>query len=334
MFAKKIGIDLGTASTRVYVRGEGIVVDEPSLAAVDAAGPRVLAVGRQAADLAGRMPRGVRLVRPVREGSIAADVPIEQVLRQLVTRAQGRQRLFRPEVMLCVPAAATSEHRRAMAEAAITAGARQAWLIEAPLAAAMGLGLPVAAAGGHAVCDLGAGAVQIAVISLSGVVAAQSVAAGGDHLDAAIARLVRERRGVLLDEPAAEELKLTLGSAVPLDRPRSVEVTGRDPGGAPVTVAVSSEDVTEAIQAPLRVLAAAVRGVLEQVPARLEADVAERGLFLTGGGALLRGLDVFLARETGVPVRLGDDPRTCAVRGTRRALGEFELLQRRQLYLR
>jgi rod shape-determining protein MreB and related proteins len=334
LFAKKIGIDLGTASTRVYVRGEGIVIDEPSLAAVDEAGSRVLAIGRQAAELTGRSAHGVRLVRPIREGAIAGEAPLDQVLRQLVTRAQGRQRLFRPEVMLCVPAAAGGGHRRAMAEAAITAGARQAWLIEAPLAAAMGLGLPVAAAGAHAVCDLGAGGVQVAVISLSGVVATQSVPAGGDHLDGAIATWMRERRGVLVDGSGAEELKVALGSAVPLDRARSVEVTGRDPGGAAVNVAVSSDDVTEAIQAPLRAVAAAVRGVLDQVPARLEADVAERGLFLTGGGALLRGLDVFLARETGVPVRLVDEPRTCAVRGTRRALGEFELLQRRQLYLR
>ncbi|HSR26589.1 MAG TPA: rod shape-determining protein, partial [Candidatus Eisenbacteria bacterium] len=174
MFAKKIGIDLGTASTRVYVRGEGIVIDEPSLAAVDAAGARVLAVGRQAADLAGRAPQDVRLLRPIQEGAIAGEAPLEQVLRQLVSRAQGRQRLFRPEVMLCVPASATGEHRRAMAGAAISAGARQAWLIEAPLAAAMGLGLPIAAPGGHAVCDLGAGGVQVAVIALSGVVAAQS----------------------------------------------------------------------------------------------------------------------------------------------------------------
>jgi rod shape-determining protein MreB and related proteins len=333
LFSKKIGIDLGTASTRVYVRGEGIVLDEPTVAAVDGAG-RVQAVGRGAAELADRSPHALRVVRPVREGTLAEGAPLEQVLRLLVTRAQGRQRLFRPEVMLCVAAASTGAHRRTMAEAAIAAGARQAWLIEAPLAAAMGLGLPVATAAGHAICDLGAGGVQVAVISLSGVVAAQSVAAGGDHLDAAIADWVRERRGVVVDARRAEELKVALGSAVAHDRARSVEVTGRDREGAPATVSVSSDEVTEAMQAPLRAAAGAVRDVLDQTPSRLEADVAERGLFLTGGGALLRGLDVYLAREVGIPVRLADDPRTCAVRGTRRALGEFELLQRRQLYLR
>jgi rod shape-determining protein MreB len=334
VFAKKIGIDLGTASTRVYVRGEGIVLDEPSLAAVEAGGARVVAIGRQAADLADRTPAAVRLVRPMREGAIADRSVVDQSLRQLVARAQGRQRLFRPEVMMCVPAAATSEHRHAMTEAAIAAGARQAWLIEAPLAAAMGLDLPVAAAAGSAVCDAGAGGVQVAVISQSGVVAAQSVGAGGDHLDDAIAAWVRERHGLRLERRAAEALKLALGSAVPLDRPRTLEVTGEDAAGAGATVTVSSGDVTEAIQEPLQSVADAVREVLGQVPARLASGIAERGLHLTGGGALLRGLDAFLARQTGVPVRVPDDPRTCAVRGTRRALGEFELLQRRQLYMR
>ncbi|HYW28053.1 MAG TPA: rod shape-determining protein [Terriglobales bacterium] len=334
MFAKKIGIDLGTASTRVYVRGEGIVLDQPSLAAVEAGGARVIALGRQAAELADRTPGAVRLVWPMREGAIADRSVVDQSLRQLVARAQGRQRLFRPEVMMCVPAAATSQHRYAMTEAAIAAGARQAWLIEAPLAAAMGLDLPVAAAAGSAVCDAGAGGVQVAVISQSGVVAAQSVEAGGDRLDDAIAAWVRERHGVRLERRAAEALKLALGSAVPLDRPRTVEVTGEDATGAAATVTVSSGDVTEAIQDPLQSVAAAVREVLGQVPARLASGIAEHGLHLTGGGALLRGLDGFLARATGVPVRVPDDPRTCAVRGTRRALGEFELLQRRQLYMR
>lgn len=334
MFAKKIGIDLGTASTRVYVRGEGIVLDEPSRAAVEAAGSRVLAIGRQASELAERSPGAVRLVSPISEGAIADRDAVDQVLRLLVARAQGRQRLFRPEVMICVPAAASSEHRHAMTGAAIAAGARQAWLIESPLAAAMGLDLPVAAAGGCAVCDVGAGGAQVAVMSLSGVVASHTAPAGGDHLDGAIAGWLLEQRGVVVERRAAESLKLALGCAVPLDRPRSVEVTGRDAAGAPATVAVSSGDLTEAIQGPLGTLAEAVREVLRQVPARLESDVAERGLYLTGGGALLRGLDGFLARETGVPVRVGEDPRTCAVRGTRRALGEFELMQRRQLYMR
>jgi rod shape-determining protein MreB len=335
VFAKKIGIDLGTASTRVYVRGEGILLDEPSVAAVDPAEDlRVVAIGRQAVQLADRVPGRVRLVRPMREGAIVDRAVVRQAVRQLVARAQGRQRLFRPEVMLCVPASATSEHRHAMTEAAIAAGARQAWLIEAPLAAAMGLDLPVSASTGCAVCDLGAGGVQVAVMSLSGVVVARSVAAGGDHLDGAIADWVRRRHGLEVEHRSAEALKVALGSAVPLDRPRSVEVTGAGPSGAAATVAVSSDNVTEAIEDRLGAIAGAVRDVLAEAPSRLEASVAERGLFLTGGGALLRGLDSFLSQRTGVPIRVAGDPRTCAVRGTRRALGEFELLQRRQLYMR
>jgi rod shape-determining protein MreB and related proteins len=335
MFAKKIGIDLGTASVQVYVRGEGIVVDEPSLVAVEQAGSRVLAVGRQAEEVAADAPHAVHVVRPLQGGVIADTAILDQVLRLLVARAQGRQRLFRPEVMMCVPASATGQDRWAMAEAAIAAGARQAWLIEAPLAAAMGIGLPVAAPGANAVCDVGAGTVQVAVISLSGVVVVQSAPAGGDQLDAAIADWVRDRHHVAMDRRSAEALKVALGSALPLDRPRSLEVTGREVGGASsATVAVSSADVTEAIQGPLAAVGGAVRRLLDETPARLAADVAERGLVLTGGGALLRGLDRHLASETGIPVRVAGDPRTCAVRGTRRALGEFELLQRRQLYLR
>ncbi|HEY4027092.1 MAG TPA: rod shape-determining protein [Candidatus Dormibacteraeota bacterium] len=335
MFAKKIGIDLGTASTRVYVRGEGIVLDEPSLAAVEIPGDRVLAVGREARQVAERARDAVRLVPVLPDGALADIELLEQVLRHLVTRAQGRQRLFRPEVMICVPAAATSQHRRAMTEAAISAGARQAWLIEAPLAMAMGLGLPVAESRGHAVCDLGASGAQVAVVSQSGVVVTQSVAAGGDHLDADIARLVRDRHGVVLEQRAAEALKVALGSAVPLDRPRSLLATGRSasgPGTASATV--SSAEVTEAVGERLEGVAAAVREVLRQTPSTVLEGAVERGLFLAGGGALLRGLDVYLERETGLRVRVAGDALTCAVRGTRRALGEFELLQRRQLYPR
>jgi rod shape-determining protein MreB len=328
MFAKKIGIDLGAASVQVYVRGEGIVLDEPSLAAVERVGGRVLAIGWRAEELAAGAPHAVRLVRPLHDGAIADAAVAAQVVRHLVVRAQGRQRLFRPEVMMCVPAGASGPDRRLMTEAAISAGARQAWLIEAPLAAAMGLDLPVAESRGHAVCDLGAGAVQAAVISLSGVVVAQSARAGGDHLDAAIAASVRQRHRVVLEPRSAEALKVALGSALPLDRPRSVEVTGHEvEGDSSVTVPVSSVEVTEAIQEPLEAVAAAVRRALDQAPGRLAADIAERGLVLTG-------LSRYLARETGLTVRVADGPRTCAVRGTRRALGEFELIQRRQLYLR
>jgi rod shape-determining protein MreB len=330
VFAKKIGIDLGTSSMRTYVRGEGMVVDEPSVAAVEPRGGGLLAVGREALELARRAPRSIRLVRPVRNGSIADLRVAERVLKHLVSRAQGRQRLFRPEVMICVHAAAGGDDRRALIGAATAAGARQAWVIEAPLAAALGLGLPVAEAAPHAVCDLGGGTTQAAVISLSGVVAAEVVPVGGERLDAAIAAMVRERHGLPIDGAAAEALKLALGSALPVIERRTAEVRWGD--GPPATV--TAQELTEAIQPPLEAMAGAVHRVLDQTPAPLASQVASGGFLLVGGGALLRGVDGYLAARTGVPARVAADPRTCAVRGTRRALGDYEVLHRRQLYMR
>jgi rod shape-determining protein MreB len=330
VFAKKIGIDLGTSSMRTYVRGEGMLVDEPSVAAVEPRGGGLLAVGREALELARRAPRSIRLVRPVRNGSIADLRVAERVLKHLVSRAQGRQRLFRPEVMICVHAAAGGDDRRALIGAATAAGARQAWVIEAPLAAALGLGLPVAEAAPHAVCDLGGGTTQAAVISLSGVVAAEVVPVGGERLDAAIAAMVRERHGLPIDGAAAEALKLALGSALPVIERRTAEVRWGD--GPPATV--TAQELTEAIQPPLEAMAGAVHRVLDQTPAPLASQVASGGFLLVGGGALLRGVDGYLAARTGVPARVAADPRTCAVRGTRRALGDYEVLHRRQLYMR
>lgn len=330
MFAKKIGIDLGTTSTQVYVRGEGIVFDEPTVAAIDEGRGRLLAVGRQALDVARQASTAIRLARPVRHAAVADPSLLERMLEYLVTRAQGRQRLFRPEVMLCVPVAADGDDRRALMQAAMAAGARQAWLIEAPLAAAMGLGLPIAEARPHTICDLGGGTAQAAVISESGVVAAQEVAAGGEHLDAAIAAFVRDRHGFVIDLSAAEALKLAIGSALPLDQPPSAEVHGQATGEV---ATINAAELTQAIQRPLYDVARLILQVVAEAPPRVACDVGVRGVFLTGGGAQLRGLDRHLARETGLPVRIADEPRTCVVRGTRRALGEFEVVQRRQLYL-
>jgi rod shape-determining protein MreB len=330
VFAKKIGIDPGTTSTQVYVRGEGIVFDEPTAVALEGARDRLLAVGRQALDLAGRTPGAVRLVHPVQRATVTDPAVLERMLEHLVTRAQGRQRLFRPEVMLCVPAAADGDDRRALMQAAMAAGARQAWLIEAPLAAAMGLGLPISEARPHTICDLGGGTVQAAVISQSGVVTAGAVAAGGCRLDTGIAALVWDQHRAVIDQPAAEALKIAVGSAEPVDQPLSGEVRDQATGEV---VTVTAAEVTEAIRDPLAEVARLIRQVVAETPARVARDIAQQGVYLTGGGAQLRGLDRHLARETRLPVRLADEPRTCAVRGTRRALGEFEVVQRRQLYL-
>lgn len=324
MFARKIGIDIGTSTLRVFVRGEGIVADEPSVAAIAWPDQRLLAVGRAALELADGADVPCRLVRPINHGAVVDATLVAHILVHLVARTQGRRRLFRPEVMLCVPSAATSAVRRTMIDAAIDAGARQAWLIEAPLAGALGLGLPVAQSKAHAICDLGAGLMQVAVISFSGVAASHAVAAGGEQLDAALVELLRERIGVGIDQSTAEALKMAIGTAQRLDKPLTAEIAGKT---------VTSDDLIGAVQAWLGTAIETVRRVLDQTPPRLADGVSERGFVLTGGGALLRGVDRYLSAQTGIPFRVAEDPRTCAVRGTRRALGEFEVIRRRQLDL-
>ena len=324
MFARKIGIDLGTSTLQVYVRGEGVVADEPCVAAVDLHEQRLRAIGRPALDLASQPGVPVRLIRPVARGAVADAWLARRILVDLVTRVQGRRRLFRPEVMLCVPAGAPGDQRRALIDAAMTAGARQAWLIEAPLSAALGLGLPVAESSPQGICDIGGGLIQVAVVSLSGIAASHVVPSGGEQLDGRLAALLRQRRGLDLDRTAAEAMKIAIGAAVTLDQPMSAEIEG---------MTVTSDELTGTVQDWLASVVEAVRLVLDQTPKRLAARVAERGFLLTGGGALMPGIDRHLSGETGIPFQVAGEPRTCAVRGTRRGLGDFEVVRRRRLYL-
>ena len=324
MFARKIGIDLGTSSMQVYVRGEGIVANEPSVAAVDPRDGRLRAIGRRALDLVERPEWPVQLVRPVSRGRLTSAGLAQRILLDLVASAQGRHRLFRPEVMLCVPAGADGDQRRALIDAVIAAGARQAWLMEAPLAAALGLGLPVAEPGPQGICDLGGGLLQVAVISLSGIAASDVAPAGGEQLDASIAAFLRERHGIQVNLQAAEALKIAIGTAATQDESKSAALNG---------VTVRSNELRTVVQEWLDNVIASVRKVIDQVPRRLMAGIADRGFILVGGGALMPGVDRSLSRATGIPFRTASDPQTCAVRGTRRALGDFELLHRRQLYL-
>ena len=329
MFAKKIGIDLGTATVQVYVRGEGIVVDQPALVALDRLSAEILTFGDSAVELFEREPDTVRLA-----GSADRSVR-ERMVQHLIARVQGRQRLFRPEVMICVHSAATGDERRAMAEAAISAGARQAWLLEAPLAAAMGAGLPVTESRPHAVCDVGASTVEVAVVALSGLVVAHAAPGGGRDADAAIAAYLRARRGLVVDERGAEALKIAIGSAMPPERPASAQVTATDAAtGAPMRAKVGAAEVAAAIAGPIERVVETVRGVLDQTPARLRSEVLAGGLVLTGGGARLDRLTDRLERDAGIAARVADDPHTCVVRGTRRALGQYEVIQRRQLFFR
>jgi rod shape-determining protein MreB len=335
MLSKKIGIDLGTSTVLIFVKGEGIVVNEPSLVALNRDGTRILAVGRQALEMVGRAPESIQVVRPMRDGVIADFVVTEGMLHHFIGKVQGRQRIFKPEIMVCVPSGVTSVERRAVTEAAISAGARQAWLIDEPLAAAIGAGLPIAEPRGNAICDVGGGTTEIAVISLSGMVVAHSIRVGGNRIDDAITTYMKRKHNLLIGERTAEEVKIAVGSAVLMKQPLVTEVRGRDlVSGLPRNLEISSNEVTEAIQEPLRLIVGAVRGVLEETPPELAADIFDRGIVLTGGGAQLRGLDRYLAMHTGIPAVVADDPQTSVVRGTGLALEHFEVLKRNQSYLR
>jgi rod shape-determining protein MreB len=335
ILSKKIGIDLGTSTVLIYVKGEGIVVNEPSLVAVNRDGTRILAVGKQALEMVGRVPESIQVVHPMRDGVIADFVVTEGMLHHLIGKVQGRQRLFKPEIMICVPSGVTSVERRAVTEAAISAGARQAWLIDEPLAAAIGVGLPIAEPRGNAICDVGGGTTEIAVISLSGMVVAHSIRVGGNRIDEAIATYLKRKHNLLIGERTAEEAKITVGSAVSMKEPLVTEVRGRDVvTGLPRNLQVSSNDVVEAIQEPLRLIVGAVRDVLEETPPELAADIFDRGIVLTGGGAQLRGLDRYVSMHTGIPAMVAEEPQTTVVRGTGLALEQFEVLKRNQSYLR
>ncbi|HET7339783.1 MAG TPA: rod shape-determining protein [Candidatus Dormibacteraeota bacterium] len=335
LLSKKIGIDLGTSTVLIYVKGEGIVVNEPSLVAVNRDGTRILAIGKQAFEMVGRAPDGIQIVRPMREGVIADFVVTEGMLHHLVGKVQGRQRLFKPEIMVCVPSGVTSVERRAVTEAAISAGARQAWLIDEPLAAAIGAGLPISEPRGSAVCDIGGGTTEVAVISLSGMVVSHSIRVGGNRLDDAIAMYMKRRHNLLIGERTAEEAKIAAGSAVSMKHPILTEVRGRDiVTGLPKNVEISSNEIAEAIQEPLRLIVGATRDVLEETPPELAADIFDRGIVLSGGGAQLRGLDRYVSMHTGIPALIADEPQTSVVRGTGLALENFEVLKRNQSYLR
>jgi len=335
VLSKQIGIDLGTSTVLIYVKGEGIVINEPSLVAVNRDGTRILAVGRQALEMVGRAPDTIQVVRPMREGMIADFVVTDGMLQHFIGKVLGRQRIFRPEIMVCVPSVVTSVERRAVTEAAISAGARQAWLIDEPLAAAIGAGLPIAEPRGNTICDIGGGTTEIAVISLSGMVVAHSIRVGGNRVDDAITIYMKRKHNLLIGERTAEDVKIAIGSAMLMKQPLLAEVRGRDIVSAmPRNLEISSDEITEAIQEPLRLIVGAVRHVLEETPPELAPDIFDRGIVLSGGGAQLRGLDRYIAMHTGIPAVVADDPQTSVVRGTGLALENFEVLKRNQAYLR
>ena len=332
-FSTDLAIDLGTANTLIYVRDRGIVLDEPSVVSIrtdmQAGGKRtVQAVGAEAKQMLGRTPGNLQAIRPMKDGVIADFTVTEQMLKYFIKKVHDT-RMFRPSprIIICVPCGSTQVERRAIRESAIGAGARQVYLIEEPMAAAIGAGLPVADATGSMVVDIGGGTTEVGVVSLGGVVYANSVRVGGDRMDEAIINYIRRNYGMLIGEATAEQIKKKMGSAFPGAEVLEMEVKGRSLAeGVPRSFNVSSNEILEALTEPLNAIVSAVKQALEQTPPELGADIAEKGMVLTGGGALLRDLDRLLMEETGLPVIVADDPLTCVVRGSGRALEEMDKL--------
>ncbi|MBW8369430.1 MAG: rod shape-determining protein [Thiobacillus sp.] len=332
-FSTDLAIDLGTANTLIYVRDRGIVLDEPSVVSIrtDAAagGKRtVQAVGAEAKLMLGRTPGNLQAIRPMKDGVIADFTVTEQMLKYFIKKVHDTRMLRpSPRIIICVPCGSTQVERRAIRESAIGAGARQVYLIEEPMAAAIGAGMPVAEATGSMVVDIGGGTTEVGVISLGGVVYANSVRVGGDRMDEAIISYIRRNYGMLIGEATAEQIKKKMGSAFPGAEVLEMEVKGRSLAeGVPRSFNVSSNEILEALTEPLNAIVSAVKMALEQTPPELGADIAEKGMVLTGGGALLRDLDRLLMEETGLPVIVADDPLTCVVRGSGRALEEMDKL--------
>jgi len=311
----EIGVDLGTSNILVYVKGRGIVVREPSVVAVSEG--EIVAVGEQAREMLGRTPAPIEAVRPLQDGVIANFTITQQMLKLLLRQVCGRRRLFRPQVCICIPSGATAVEKRAVVEAAMAAGAKRAIPVEEPMAAALGAGLEVTGAAGYLVVDIGGGTTDIAVIALGGIVLSESVRVGGAAMDAMVARQIKRSYNLMVGERTAEEIKIKIGSAYPLPSESTMVVKGRDVvTGLPKTIEISSEEVREALAEPVGTLVERVRGVLERTPPELSADIIERGITLTGGGALLRGLDRLIEAQTDVPVRVAEDPLTCVAVGT------------------
>jgi rod shape-determining protein MreB len=330
MFGKRIGVDLGTANVLVYLKGRGIVVNEPAVVAVAQRDNSIVAVGREARDMLGRTPGAIQVIRPMREGVIADYVTTEAMLRYFIGKVVGRFSFVRPEVMICVPAGVTGVEQRAVQDAAEAAGARRpAHLIPEPLAAAIGARIPVNVPYGHMIVDIGGGRTEAAVISMYGIVVSESVRVAGDRLDDAIAGYVKRRHNLVVGDRTAEELKIAIGSALPLDEEMTYQVRGRDQiTGLPRTITVSSSDVTAAIQDSLGSILGAVRSVLERTPPELASDVVDRGIVISGGTAMLRNLDRLITEEIGIPCYVADSPMECVAMGAGIALDHLDLIKR------
>jgi len=328
LFLNDIGIDLGTASTLVYVKGEGIVLTEPSVVALNKDTGKVLTVGEEAKQMVGRTPAHIVAIRPIRDGVISDFEVTEAMLRYFIEKSQKRMKFVRPRVVIGVPSGITEVERRAVRESAERAGAREIYLIEEPMAAAIGAGIPVQEAGGNMVIDIGGGTTEVAVISLGGIVVSKSVRVAGNEMDEAIINYLKNEYNLMIGERSAEALKIQIGSAFQMEKEEEMEVKGRDLiTGLPRTLKVTSQEVREALSEPVKTIVDSIKMTLEQTPPELSADIVEKGLVLCGGGSLLREFDKLLAQETGLPIHLVEDPMQCVVKGTGKVLEELQTLR-------
>lgn len=323
-----IGVDLGTATVLVYIKGKGIVLREPSVVAIDRDTNRVIAIGEEARRMLGRTPGNIVAIRPLREGVIADYDTTESMLRHFIEKVAGRSMFFKPRIMVCVPSGVTTVEKRAVLEAAMQAGARKTFLIEEPLAAALGAGLVISEPCGSMVVDIGGGTTDVAVLSLGGIVVSESLRVGGDKFDEALVRYIKKEYNIMIGERTAEEIKINVGTAYPSGRNESMEIRGRDlVSGLPKTMRIGSTETREALAEPISLIIECVKTVLEKTPPELAADIVDRGIVMTGGGSLLHGLDRLISQETGIPTYLADDPLSCVALGTGKALESLETLQ-------
>lgn len=328
MFSKDIGIDLGTANTLVFMKGKGIIMREPSVVAVDTRTDTVRFVGKEAKEVIGRTPGSIVAVRPLKDGVIADFDITASMLQIFIKKVFNNSMLIRPRIIICVPSGVTTVERRAVKEAAFKAGAKHVSIIEEPMAAAIGAGLPVAEATGSMVVDIGGGTSEVAVISLGGIVASRSVRVGGDELDDSIIQYIKRKYNLLIGERTAEAIKINIGSAYTLEEETPMDVKGRDlMDGLPKNIQISSDEIREALADPLSMVLDAIRTTLEKTPPELSADIIDHGITLIGGGALLRGLDQLIERETGMPVHIAENPLDCVAMGTGKVLDDIDKLR-------
>ncbi|AEI14552.1 MULTISPECIES: rod shape-determining protein [Flexistipes] len=328
-FSNDLAIDLGTANTLIYVKGKGIICSEPSVVAINNDTKDILAVGSEAKNMLGRTPANIVAIRPMKDGVIANFEVTEKMLRYFITKVHNRKSLVRPRIVICVPSGVTQVEKRAVKDSAIQAGAREVYLIEEPMAAAIGAGLPIQEPSGNMVVDIGGGTTEVAVISLSGIVYTNSVRVGGDEMDEAIVNYIKRKYNLLIGTWTAEKIKMEIGSAYPGEEEMSIEIKGRSlVEGIPKTIEITDSEIREALEEAVNKIVEAVKVALEKTPPELAADIVDRGIVATGGGALLKGLDKRLAEGTGLPIIVSDDPLTAVALGAGKVLDEIDLLKK------